>query len=68
MPESRRKDKIELDPDLVAKLYKDCDGWVQRMHEILTEGLEPQKINAPARFRTEPVKRCSKTPRPIGLN
>ena len=37
MPESKRKDKIELDPDLVAKLYKDCDGWVQRMHEILTE-------------------------------
>ncbi len=37
MPESRRKDKIVLDPDLVAKLYKDCDGWVQRMHEILTE-------------------------------
>jgi hypothetical protein len=37
MPESRRKDKIELDPDLVTKLYKDCDGWVQRMHEILTE-------------------------------
>ena len=37
MPESRRKDKIELDPELVAKLYKDCDGWVQRMHEILTE-------------------------------
>jgi len=37
MPESMRKDKIELDPDLVAKLYKDCDGWVQRMHEILAE-------------------------------
>jgi hypothetical protein len=37
MPESRRKDKIELDPDLVAKLYKDCDGWVQRIHEILAE-------------------------------
>ena len=37
MPESNRKDKIELDPDLVTKLYKDCDGWVQRMHEILTE-------------------------------
>jgi len=37
MPESRRKDKIELAPDLVAKLYKDCDGWVQRIHEILTE-------------------------------
>ena len=37
MPESNRKDKIELDPELVAKLYKDCDGWVQRMHEVLTE-------------------------------
>lgn len=37
MPESARKDKIELDPQLLAKLYKDCDGWVQRIHEILTE-------------------------------
>ena len=37
MPESRRKDKIELDPELLVKLYKDCDGWVQRIHEILTE-------------------------------
>ena len=37
MPESRRKDKIELDPELLIKLYKDCDGWVQRIHEILTE-------------------------------
>ena len=37
MPESARKDKIDLDPDLLVKLYKDCDGWVQRIHEILTE-------------------------------
>jgi hypothetical protein len=37
MPESRRKDKIELDPDLLIKLYKDCDGWCQRIHEILIE-------------------------------
>ncbi len=37
MPESARKDKIDLDPDLLVKLYKDCDGRVQRIHEILTE-------------------------------
>ena len=37
MPESGRKDKIRLDVDLLGNLYVDCDGWVQRMHEILTE-------------------------------
>ncbi len=37
MPESARKDRIELDPELLVKLYKDCDGWVQRIHEKLTE-------------------------------
>ena len=37
MPESARKDKIDLDPDLLIKLYKDCDGWVQRIHEKLAE-------------------------------
>ncbi len=37
MVESARKDRIDLDPDLLVKLYKDCDGWVQRIHEKLTE-------------------------------
>jgi len=37
MPESARKDKIDVDPELLIKLYKDCDGWVQRVHEKLTE-------------------------------
>ncbi len=37
MPESARKDKIDLNPDLLIKLYKDCDGWVQRIHEKLAE-------------------------------
>ena len=35
--ESGRKDKIRLDVDLLGNLYVDCDGWVQRIHEILTE-------------------------------
>jgi len=37
MPESMRKDKIDLDPDLLVELYKDCDGWVQRIYEKLIE-------------------------------
>ena len=36
-PEIIRQDKIDIDPDLVRKLYAKCDGYVQRVHEILTE-------------------------------
>jgi len=36
-PESTRTDKIEIDPDLLRRLYQECQGWVQRIHEILTE-------------------------------
>lgn len=32
-----RKDKIEIDPDVLRKLYKECDGWIQRTHERITE-------------------------------
>ena len=37
MPESTRKDKIEIDPELLRQLYAQCQGWVQRIHEILSE-------------------------------
>jgi len=37
MPQVVRQDKITLDEQLLRELYKKCDGWVQRMHEILTE-------------------------------
>ena len=36
-PQAARKDKIHIDPDLLRRLYQQCDGWLQRMHEILTE-------------------------------
>ena len=32
-----RKDQKQIDPDLLQKLYHDCDGWVQRVHEQLAE-------------------------------
>lgn len=37
MPQSIRKDKIEVDPELLRPIYAQCHGWVQRIHEILTE-------------------------------
>ena len=32
-----RKDKKTVDPQLLKTLHQDCNGYVQRMHEILTE-------------------------------
>ncbi len=37
LPETIRKDKINIDPELLRKLHAKCDGYVQRIHEILTE-------------------------------
>jgi len=32
-----RKDKIQIDPELLERLYQECDGWIQRIHEKLVE-------------------------------
>lgn len=32
-----RKNAKRVDPALIAELYKDCQGYIQRMHEKLTE-------------------------------
>ncbi len=37
MPRTVRKDKIQIDPDLLRRLYRECDGWMQRVHEKLLE-------------------------------
>ena len=37
LPQTVRKDKIQIDPDLLQRLYQECDGWIQRMHEKLVE-------------------------------
>ena len=37
MPQTERKDKIHIDPDLLRRLYDECRGWIQRMHEKLVE-------------------------------
>ncbi len=37
LPETIRQDKIRIDPELLRNLHAKCDGYVQRIHEILTE-------------------------------
>jgi len=37
LPDLPRKDKIEIDPELLRRLYNECKGRVQRIHEKLIE-------------------------------
>ena len=32
-----REDKMQIDPQLLERLYHECDGWLQRVHEKLVE-------------------------------
>ena len=37
MPDAPRSDKQQLDEELLRRLYQECDGFIQRVHEKLTE-------------------------------
>ena len=37
LPRSIRMDKIVVDATLLSRLYEQCDGWIQRVHEKLRE-------------------------------
>jgi transposase len=37
MPDAAREDKISINEELLRELYNECNGWGQRIHEILTE-------------------------------
>lgn len=37
MPEPKRKDRIQIDVDRLGRLHTECKGWIQRIHEKLTE-------------------------------
>ena len=32
-----RENKIQIDPELLRRLYRECNGWVERIHEKLVE-------------------------------
>ena len=50
MPQTVRKDKIHIDPDLLRRLYQQCDGRIQRIHEILVED-EKVRVSYPTLTR-----------------
>ena len=37
VPQTVRKDKIHVAPELLARLYRECGGRLQRVHEKLVE-------------------------------
>lgn len=37
VPDLPRKDKKQIDSELLRRLYRQCNGWVQRIHEKLRE-------------------------------
>jgi len=37
VPQTTRNDKIDIDTELVSRIYHQCDGRVQRTHEVLSE-------------------------------
>jgi transposase len=37
VPAAPRKDKIQLNRELLERLYQECGGWIRRMHEKLVE-------------------------------
>ena len=37
VPQTVRKDKIHIDPELLRRLYHECHGWLERVHEMLVE-------------------------------
>jgi len=37
VPDTKRQDCVMLDPELLTRLYNECEGYVQRIHEKLAE-------------------------------
>lgn len=44
IPSGTRADTIKVDPELLERLHKECDGYKQRMHEKLLED-EEEKVD-----------------------
>jgi hypothetical protein len=50
VPAVIRKNKIQIDEELLRRLFKECDGWKQRIHEKLLED-EGVKVTYPTLTR-----------------
>jgi transposase len=64
-----RSDKMQLDAALLERLYRECDGWMQRIHEKLVEeeGIQvgystlTRMLRELGLSRSQPV-RCDRVP------
>lgn len=55
MPDVPRKDKINIDQELIRRLHRDCKGYVQRIHEKL---LEEEGIDLGYSTLTRMIREC----------
>ena len=69
LPQTTRKDKVELDTELITRIYHQCDGRVQRTHEMLNEqhgiGIGYSTLSRMIRelgFGKSQKKRCARVP------
>ena len=70
MPLGPRQDKIRIEEDLLRRLYADCKGWIERMHEKLVEeeGLEVsystvlRRVHELGLGQGREQQRCSRVP------
>jgi transposase len=69
MPDRKRADKIQIDTELLRRLYNECEGRVKRVHEKLTEeeGIviaysTLTKITRELDLRGRQKKRCAHVP------
>ena len=69
MPAPIRKDKIRMEAELLQRLYRECEGWAQRVHEKLVEeeGVQVAYSTLTRRLRElglsqDPPRRCDRVP------
>jgi len=73
-PEPARKNKLRIDPELLRRLYEQCDGYARRVHEKLVEE-EKIRIAYPTLTRmlrdlgigAAPRSRCDEVPDQPGV-
>jgi transposase len=68
-PPAVRREKQPLDPELLRRLYAECEGWIQRVHEKLAEeaGVRVPYPTLTRKLRalgigTPPRERCARVP------
>jgi hypothetical protein len=62
MPQTERRDKIKIDPELLRQLYSECDGFAQRVYEKLVEehGIKVEYSTVTRLLREHEISRPTK--------